>query len=183
MAPGLPLATPRGSAQVENTPCVCRLASHTPQVSPANEGKRTRVGPLLPPTGADTGHVPVPRPKRPVTHRVLCSVPATHRVLRHGDFLGVLCRGLLGLPHPPCQNQAEAAAQSGNTSKQPAGADPRHPVTSKNQAGLCSRVPVTHAQQRQKNESKAYHPVSLFPEGRALGTLPVRSFSQEISKR
>lgn len=119
-----------------------------------------------------------------MTHRVLCSVPATHRVLRHGDFLGVLRRGLLGLPHPPCQNQAEAAAQSGNTSEQPASADPRRPVTSENEGGGLSCAAGSQglrAIKIEKSKSKAYHSMSsLFPKGqnykgRALGTLPAGS--------
>ena len=46
------------------TPCE-QLSPHTPWVSPANEGKCTRVSPILIPTSADTGHVPIPGPKRP----------------------------------------------------------------------------------------------------------------------
>lgn len=107
-----------------------------------------------------------------MTHRVLCSVPATHRVLRHGDFLGVLRRGLLGLPHPPCQNQAEAAAQSGNTSEQPVSADPCRPVTRENEGGglSCaagSQGPTSH-KDREKQEQSLSPYVFSVPKGPEL---------------
>lgn len=38
---------------------------------------------------------------------------AAHWIFWHGDFLGVLRRGVSGVSHPPHQNQTEAATQPG----------------------------------------------------------------------